>query len=154
MVELFRRGVREQLAAVTPAASATGVTVQVTDIAAQFYVPVAQPANTRLGDDPYTLWLAPDRALQVGGSAPDGFVSDITDGLAVFDIVGPRASDVVAMGCTLTPALLAPGRCAQTVFGGVKILIYAFGDGFRLHVERPFAAFILEWLQQATTALQ
>jgi sarcosine oxidase gamma subunit len=46
------------------------------------------------------------------------------------------------------------GRCAQTLFGGVKVLLYAHGDGFRLHAERQFAAFLLEWLAQAVAALK
>lgn len=152
MAELAHCGVRAQLAAPDPAASAPGLTVRVIDVGAQFYVPCAQPPNTRVGDDPCTLWLAPDRALQVGGAPPDGFASDVSDGLAVFEIAGPRAAELIAMGCTLP--IPAAGRCAQSVFAGVHALIYPHGDSVRLHVERSLAAYVLTWLQQATTALQ
>jgi heterotetrameric sarcosine oxidase gamma subunit len=158
MAELARQSGREQLGAGEPAASAHGVSVRLADIAAQHYVSGATlAANTIAGSDPYTLWLAPDRALLVGAIAdiPAGFVSDMTDGLAVFDISGPRADEVIAMGCTLAPSgpALARGRCAQTVFGGVRVILYRRGDGFRVHVERQLAAFLLEWFSQAVSAL-
>lgn len=152
MVDLLRRALPEQIGA---GCAGAGVAVRVLDLAAQFYVSCDQTANTRRGEDPYTLWLAPDRALQVGGAPPPGFVSDMSDGLAIFEITGPRAGEIVAMGCTLDHALLAPGRCAQTVFAGVKAIIYSFGQvAFRIHVERQLATFTLQWLTQAATALQ
>ena len=88
---------------------------------------------------------------------PSGFVSDVTDGLATFEIAGPRAAEIVAMGCTLDahgPAL-APGRCAQTAFAGVKVVLYADAprETFRLHAERSLAAWLLEWFTQAASAL-
>lgn len=136
-----------------------GASVRMRDLAGQFYVTgnAGIAPNTREGTDPYTLWLAPDRTLVVHEAAPGapdaGFVSDMTDGLAVFDILGPRAAEIVAAGCTVPRDAVTPGRCAQTVFGGVKLVLYAHGDGFRLHVERPFAAFLLQYLSRAVAAL-
>ena len=147
MVDLSRQSIREQIG---DGCDGAGVTVRVLDIAAQFYVPCDQPPNSVQGSGPYTLWLAPDRALHVGGTAPAGFVSDMSDGLAVFEIAGPRAGELLAMGCTLA---LPPGQCGQTVFGGVRALLYPYGDGFRLHVERQLAAFLMQWFQTAATAL-
>ncbi len=72
----------------------------------------------------------------------------------MFEIAGPGAREIIATGTTLDPAAFAPGSCAQTVFGGVKIVLYAHGDGFRLHAERQFAAFLFEWIVQATSALK
>ncbi len=159
MAELVRVSVREQLAADT-AVSALGVTIRLLDLPAQYYVtPMDLAPNTRLGTDPYWLWLAPDRALFVSDSSaapPDAdFVSDMTDGLAVFEIAGGRAASIVAMSCTLDPngPALAPGSCAQTLFGGVKVLLYASDAKFRLHAERQFAAYLLEWFSQAASAL-
>jgi heterotetrameric sarcosine oxidase gamma subunit len=87
-----------------------------------------------------------------GGTA---FVSDMTNGLAVFEIAGPRAADIIAASCTLAPSgpELAPGHCAQTVFGGVRVILYVRDGRFRLHVERQLAAFLLEWFSQAASAL-
>lgn len=162
MVELARTSVREQIGAGDPAARAPGATIRVLDPPGQFYVTGAASlaANTRTEADPYGLWLAPDRTLVVyearRGTPASGFVSDVTDGLALFEIAGPRAGEIVAMSTTLDPihASLAHGRCAQTLFGGIKVILYAYGDGFRLHAERQFAAFLLEWLTQAATALR
>ena len=151
MAELSRMSVAEQIGAADPAASGAGVTVQLVDPGVLRYVTGAALApNTRDGN---MLWLAPDRALQIGGAAPAGFVSDVTDGLATFAISGPHAADLLAMGTTLDPAALAPGRCAQTMFAGVRVVVYAQDDGFRLHAERSLAAYLLAWFAQAVNGI-
>jgi heterotetrameric sarcosine oxidase gamma subunit len=158
MDSLSRTTVREQLGATEPAAA--GVVVRVLDPAGQFFVtggPQLAP-NTRIGTEPYSLWLAPDRTLVVYDTVPEtpdgSFVSDVTDGLTVFEIAGPRAHEIIAASCTVPHDAVTPGRCAQTLFGGVKVVLYAHGDGFRLHAERQFAAFLFEWLTQAVSALK
>lgn len=142
--------VRESLAALLDAIDAPGFALRVLDLP-QFLTPCDQPPNTLRGGDALTLWLAPDCALQVGGDAPAGFVSDVTDGLAIFALSGPRAADIVAMGCALD--LPPQGMCAQTVFAGVKVVLYRHGDTIRLHGERQLAAFLHTWFQTAVTAL-
>lgn len=161
MVDLAHLSLSAQLGAADPAASAPGVVVRLVD-PGQLFV-VSDPAsdlepNERRGDAPYRLWLASDRALLVGAdAAPDGFVSDVTDGLATFEIDGPRARDIIAMGCTLDAdsPVLAPGHCAQTAFAGVRVVLYAQAsrERFRLHAERSLAAYLLEWFTQAASAL-
>jgi heterotetrameric sarcosine oxidase gamma subunit len=161
MAEVARTSVREQIGAADPAARAPGVTVRVLDPPGQFYITGGRELapNSRADADPYRLWLAPDRALVVYETRHErpagGFVSDVTDGLLLVEITGLRAGDIIAVSTTLDPttAVLAPGRCVQTLFGGVKVVLYAYGDGFRLHAERQFAAFLLEWLRQAASAL-
>ncbi len=161
MDSLTRMGTREQIGAEDPAARGAGVSVRVLDLPAQFLVTDAPPlaANALVESDPYSLWLAPDRTLVVYETArgqPRGrFVSDVTDGLVAFEISGPRAGEIASVSCTLDPGgdILAHGRCAQTLFGGVKAVLYRHGEGFRLHAERPFAAFLLQWLCKAVTAL-
>ena len=161
MAEATRNTVREQIGAGDPVAGAPGARIRVLDPAGQFLVTGGQAlAPNMLADrDPYSLWLAPDRTLVVCESTrttPVGaFISDVTDGFALLEIAGTRAGEVIAISTTLDPeaATLAPGRCAQTLFGGVKVVLYAYGDGFRLHVERQYAAFLLEWLSRAASAL-
>jgi heterotetrameric sarcosine oxidase gamma subunit len=164
MADLARSSVAEQIGAGDPAAQAEALSVRLVTPASLALVssaPATLAPNTRAGDDPYWLWLAPDRALLVGNTAPatppDGaFVSDVTDGIAVFEIAGARAAEVLAMGGPLDPRgpALARGSCAQTVFAGVKVTLYAYGpEGtFRLHAERSLAAFLLAWFQQAASA--
>ncbi len=141
-------------------------TVSVTGFSATLITPTAihmlsgrdQPANTARGDDPVSLWLSPGRVLVVGftdATPPAGnFVSDLTHGQAVFRLTGAALADILAMGTSLDPALLAPGHCAQTLFAGVKTLLYRHGEALHLHVDRPLAAFVAAWLAQAATALE
>ena len=133
-----------------------GVAVRVADVGGQFLVSgVEMLPNTIEGSDPYTLWLAPGRHLRVGSPAPrEEFSSDVSDGLVVIDISGPRVDEVLAMACPLDPASLARAHCAQSLFAGVKVLLYRHGDALRLHVERPLAAWLLDWLRQATSSFE
>jgi heterotetrameric sarcosine oxidase gamma subunit len=133
-----------------------GVAVRIADAGAQFLVSGADMApNTIEGAAPYALWLAPGRRLVVGAAAPEaGFVSDVSDGFVVIDISGPRADEVLAMASPLDPAALAPGRCAQSLFAGVKVVLYRHKDALRLHVERPLAAWLLDWLRQAISSFE
>jgi heterotetrameric sarcosine oxidase gamma subunit len=133
-----------------------GVSVRVVDVAGQFLVSgVEMPANTIEGDLPYSVWLAPGRRLTVGRAVADGeFVSDVGDGFIVIDISGPRADEILAMASPLDPAVLTSGRCAQTLFAGVKIVLYRHAGALRLHVERPLAAWLLDWLRQTIGAFE
>jgi heterotetrameric sarcosine oxidase gamma subunit len=141
---------------ITAKIDGNGVTVHAAEVGRQFVVSGGDMApNTIEGIDPYALWLAPGRRLIVGGSTPDGeFVSDISDGLAVIEISGPRAEEVLAMACPLDPVALAPKRCAQSLFAGVKVILYRHTGALRLHVERPLAAWVLDWLRQAIGSLE
>jgi sarcosine oxidase gamma subunit len=115
---------------------------------------VTQAPNTIAEiDGGYACWMAPNRALAITLTPPAGFVSDITHGQAVFTIAEPQATAFLAMGCTLPPEALAPGRCAQTLFAGLKVLLYRRNDLIHLHIERALAAWQLAWFRQAATAL-
>jgi sarcosine oxidase subunit gamma len=119
--------------------------------------------NHMTGETTRALWIAPDRWLIVADmplslSTIDGaFVSDITDGLAVFDLSGPAARQLLAMGCSLDVEgdALAPGRCARTLFAGVDVILYSLGshDRFRIHVERSMASYLCDWLEKAATGI-
>lgn len=142
--------------------AAARVTVRLIDPGRLFMVSDGRPdlaPNERRGGREYWLWLAPDRALLVGAAAPPaGFVSEVSDGLATFAIGGKLAAALIAMGCTLDPdgAALAPERCAQTAFAGVRAILHRDGgaDGFRLFAERSFAPWLIAWFGQAVSALR
>jgi heterotetrameric sarcosine oxidase gamma subunit len=131
-----------------------GIAIRVRDTVGQYLVSGADmPPNAIEGSDPYSLWLAPGRRLVVGDVVPDGaFVSDVSDGLVVFEFSGGHADEILAMGCPLDPAALTERNCAQTLFAGVKVVLYRHGDAVRLHVERSLAQWLLDWLRQAVTA--
>ena len=103
-----------------------------------------------LSDDPNADALATRLAASC-------FASDIRDGMAVFELAGPHARDILAMGCALDfdSAAMAPGRCARTAFAGIAIIIHAVGsrERWRLHLDRAFARHLAEWLKQAATAI-
>ncbi len=133
-----------------------GVAVRVADVGNQFLVSGRDmPPNTIDGTQPYAVWLAPERSLMVGGAAPgETFVSDVSDGFVVIDIAGPRTDELLAMACPLDPDSLVPGRCAQSLFAGVKVILYRHGNALRLHVERPLAPWLLDWLRQAISSFE
>ncbi len=81
------------------------------------------------------------------------FVTDITDGLAEFALSGDHVSDILGMGCSLDLATLTAGRCAQTMFAGLRVLLRPDGAEWHLYAERPYAAFLLTWLARAASAL-
>lgn len=150
-------------------------------------VPPAHP-NHIAGKDPCLLWLAPDKRLIVAQSA-DRFelshrltaalagkfaaVSDVTDGMAVIDILGPRARELVAMGCALDldPQSFTPATSARTLFAGQPVLIHPLAApevkhdpgapripqppnrGYRLHIDRAILHYLWKWLAQSATAL-
>ncbi len=151
MAELAHLSVAAQIGADDPAASGAGVVVRMVEAGTLRLVSGAALAPNTVADG--MLWLAPERALQLGGAAPEGFVADVSDGFAVFELAGGAAADLLAMGSTLDPALLAPGRCAQSVFAGVKVVLYGTPEAIRLIVERSLAAYLLAWFKQAAGGL-
>ena len=150
-------------------------------------VPPAQP-NQIAGKEPYLLWLASDKRMVVSEVA-DRFelgqrlseslagkfaaVSDVSDGVAVLDILGPRAREIVAMGCglDLDPQLFTPSVSARTLLAGQPVLLYPLAvpevkwepgmphipqppnRGYRVHVDRAILHYLWKWLAQTATAL-
>lgn len=131
----------------------------------------AEP-NHLAGKTAQAFWMAPGQWLAVSDGRADadltqrlghavgpvgGFVSDVTDGFARFEISGAGALRLMAMGCALdfdSPAM-APGRCARTLFAGLHVLLYPSGprDTFRIHAERQFALHLWEWLEKASSGV-
>lgn len=151
-------------------------------------VPPAQP-NQIAGKEPYLLWLAPDKRLIVSESANRfdlrdrlssalagkfAAVTDVSDGIAVLDILGPRAREIIAMGCglDLDPQLFTPSLSARTLLASQPILLYPLAApevrwepgmahmpqppnrGYRLHVDRAILHYLWKWLAQSATALR
>ncbi len=102
-------------------------------------------------DDGYLCWLAPGRCLAVTATPPAGFVSDVTQGSALF-VVRVHAAELLAMGSALPASALGEGRCAQTLFAGVKTLLYRRAGLLHIHVDRPLAPYLRDWLRQAATS--
>lgn len=110
-------------------------------------------------DHPGTLLeIAPDRAMLVtdtqaglqDGWHPSGLaISDLSDAHICFDIRGPGAAALLALGSASLAIDPAP-RAAAVGFAGVTLLVEPLADGARLHVERPQAPHLWHWLLAAT----
>ena len=109
----------------------------------------------------YALCLAPDRLLFVSNAAPqamlgwsnDGIATtDVSDGILLFDVTGPVAPDVIAMGAEYDFASKSalPTESAAMLFAGLKVSVARIAGGWRLHIERPSAAALWHWLEHAT----
>ncbi|WP_296745281.1 hypothetical protein [Mesorhizobium sp.] len=115
-------------------------------------------AGAVVGGDRYTVRIARDRLLAVGGQPlpivagwhADGFAVTVMDaGLHVFEIEGPDLDRLIARGTALDPGHTS--RSASILFAGVSVLFYRFGNPnrARLHIDRGLAPYLWEWLEQA-----
>jgi len=107
--------------------------------------------------DAYALRLAPDRVMFVGDAAAletcTGFangcaVTDVSDGVVIFDVQGEHASDLMAQGCEypFEDTTLFPNESASMQFAGLRVIVSRRERGWRLHVDRPWAAALWRWL--------
>jgi heterotetrameric sarcosine oxidase gamma subunit len=113
-----------------------------------------QPGN----GDTYALRLAPDRMLFVGDAsaiaASAGItngcaVTDVSDGIVIFDILGDRAADLMAQGSEypFDDTTIYPHESASMQFAGLRVIVSHRERGWRLHAERPWAPALWRWLQ-------
>lgn len=104
------------------------------------------------------LQIAPDRAMlvtQADAPLADGWhptgvaISDLSDAHIRFDIRGPGAAALLALGSP-SLALNPASRGAAVGFAGVTLLVEHLSAGARLNVDRPQAAHLWHWLLAAT----
>ncbi|GHG92313.1 hypothetical protein [Pseudodonghicola xiamenensis] len=111
----------------------------------------------RAAGDSYTLCLRRDRVLEVNGPArTDGWdgqqaVSDITDGLTIFEITGPRAMELIRRGAEISDAL--PSRSAVRQAFGLEVILCRRQDALRLHVARTEAQALRKQLADHITLM-
>ena len=134
-----------------------------------------QALAARLGRDPApglatpvepgtALWLGPGTWMVVAENLEDGAlyqglrerlrdvaaVMDQSHGCAVLRLAGPCARAVLAKGCRLDlhPRVFTPGRCAQTVFAQIGVLLHQVDERptYDLYVSAGYALDFLEWL--------
>ena len=105
--------------------------------------------------DAYALRIAPDRVLFLGPSfVPGDFPkivasTDISDGIIAFDILGEGAAELMAQGGEY-PFESAPGLSTESAslrFAGFRVIVSRRPQGWRLHLERPWATALWHWLQ-------
>ncbi|HZK88879.1 MAG TPA: sarcosine oxidase subunit gamma family protein [Stellaceae bacterium] len=117
------------------------------------------------------LWLGPDEWLVVAdGEATDlparlsgaagsrAAVTDLSSSRTIVEIGGSAARDLLAAGCGLDlhPRAFAAGHCAQTLVARVPVILDQLDDAprYRLLVRRSYAAWLIDWLIDASHGLQ
>jgi hypothetical protein len=107
----------------------------------------------------YAVAIARDRSLVVSERAialADGWdaesataVTRMDDAFLVFDLEGPGLTDLLSKATTLDFADASPS--AALAFAGLPCLAYRYvrPQVLRLHVERPLACALGEWMQLA-----
>jgi sarcosine oxidase gamma subunit len=109
-------------------------------------------------DGRYALRVAPDRVVFVADAqapdasaavAPGSAVTDVSDGMLIFEVRGESAAELMAQGSEYpfngTPEL--PRESAMMQFAGFRLAVSRRPDGWRLHIERPWAPALWRWLQ-------
>ena len=122
-----------------------------------------QRRGLRFGDagNCYALRLAPDRLLFMSMDEAKGVtfgwsdgcaVTDVSDGYVLLDITGPAAPELMRMGALHDFEAVSATASAAMLFAGQRVIMARIPQGWRLHVERPNAAAIWQWLQRAASA--
>ncbi|MGI3163727.1 hypothetical protein [Pseudooceanicola sp. 200-1SW] len=104
----------------------------------------------------YAVRLARHRMLVVGaehGPRTPAWqagcaASSMTGALAVVEITGPRAMELVARATALDPR--APSPSAALLFAGMQAVLYRHGPALRLHFDRGLAAYLTNWAAATT----
>jgi len=107
----------------------------------------------------HALRLAPDRLLFVceepragefGWTSERCAISDLGDGLVCIALEGEGALEVLARASEYPFASAArhPHESAQLMLAGLRVIVSRRVGGWRLLVERPWAAALWRWLEQ------
>lgn len=118
--------------------------------------------SVRFGDagDRYALRLAPDRLLFVSLDGADNVafgwsdgcaVTDVSDGYVLLDVTGLVAPELMRLGALHDFETRSETASAAMLFAGQRVVLARVPQGWRLHVERPNAAAIWQWLQRAAS---
>ena len=106
----------------------------------------------------YALRIAPDSVLLVcddalsatmaQGGHPEVFASEVGDGFVRIDITGLAAPALLVLASEY-PFTAPPGpplESSRMLFGSLRVLVARLGNGWRLHVELPWAPALWRWL--------
>ncbi|MDF1793572.1 MAG: sarcosine oxidase subunit gamma family protein [Thalassobaculaceae bacterium] len=126
------------------------------------------PNTTSTVDGVSLIWLGPDEWLAVCDDNDSAAlcakledataklhhaVVDLSDNYAVIELSGRSARWILAKGWPqdLHPAVFTPGQCSQGMLAHAQIILHCAGeDAFRLFVRPSFAAYLWDWLVDAS----
>jgi sarcosine oxidase subunit gamma len=80
--------------------------------------------------------------------------TDLSQGMAHFEIDDPEARVLLAKGCALDldPTRFSPGRCARTRFAGVPVILRCTQPAtFELILASSYRDYLILWLMDAAT---
>jgi sarcosine oxidase subunit gamma len=139
-------------ASTSPARSAAGAALGIT-------LPTEPNTLNRVGTT-LALWLGPDEWLVMDGKRPypqDDPVAgwtlvDVAAQRTTIVVAGPAALDLLAHGCALDLADVAPAWCAQTLLARARVVLWGAGPNeVRILVHASFAPYLAAWLLDAAT---
>jgi len=127
------------------------------------------PGITRSGELS-VVWLGPDEWLIIGPPGTEGeltsrlrssagaahvSVVDVSAQRTTLLVAGPRARDLLALGCALDlhPRSFGEGSCAQTMLAQAPIILVGRDlrpPAFWVLVRASFAAYLADWLIDAS----
>jgi len=127
-----------------------------------------QPNRVAVMRELRTLWLGPDEWLVTApaGAAPElqarltralfgrgAMLTDLSASRAIIEFSGSQARRLLEKGCGLDlhPRVFGPGRCAQTLFAKLPVIIdqLSAAPSYRIFVQRSAARWLAEWLIDA-----
>ena len=78
-------------------------------------------------------------------------ITDVSDAFVLLDITGPVALELIRLGALHDFEVNSDTASAAMLFAGQRVILARIQQGWRLHVERPNAAAIWQWLQRAAS---
>lgn len=107
-----------------------------------------------LGPDEWALRVSAGQVETVRAACADVYAGhphslvDVSGREVTFVIDGPRAADLLTLGCPRDIATIAVGDGRRTAFDGATVVLWRDGaDSFRMDVWHSFAAHILALLE-------
>lgn len=120
--------------------------------------------NTAIGQQPRSIWLAPDAWIIVGAVQPISEIEAAAEDASVLcvdassthfvvEIAGASARALIAKGCSLDlhPRVFGSNSAASTWMAQARVQIERIGDAqaFRLYFERNLRLYLRAWFEDA-----
>jgi sarcosine oxidase, subunit gamma len=113
-----------------------------------------------LGPDEWLILAPGVEADRISAACADVYpqtphsLTEISDREVTARITGPKATDMLTLGCPRDIDSIAPGDARRTIFDGATIVLWRDGDqDFRMDVWRSFAPHVFGLLETGCTEL-
>lgn len=110
-----------------------------------------------LGIGPQEWLIVSDAQPATPSFASDFIAAEVSDALAVLEVQGASARELLSKGCGLDlhPRVFGVGQCARTRFAQIPVVLICIDDlhRFELYVARSYAQYLRAWLVDAASDL-